>query len=89
MKIKPLGERLLVKPKKAETKTKSGLVIPDTAQEKTMEGHVVEVGGSSDDYSFTKNDHILYDKYAGTKVVVDDEELLIIGYDEILARIED
>ena len=89
MKIKPLGERLLVKPKEAETKTKSGLVIPDTAQEKTIEGHVVEVGETSDEYSFKKKDHILYDKFAGTKVILDGDEMLIIGYDEILAKIEE
>ena len=89
MKIKPIGERLLVKPKEAETKTKSGLVIPETAQEKTMEAVVVEVGETSEEYSFKKKDHILYDKYAGAKVVVDGEEMLIIGYDEVLAKIED
>ena len=89
MNIKPLGERLLVKPKKAETTTKSGLVIPDTAQEKTMEGQVVEVGASTEEYSFKKKDHVLYDKYAGTKIVIDNEEHLIIGYDEILAKIEE
>lgn len=89
MKIKPLGERLLIKPKEAETKTKGGLVIPETAQEKTMEGYVVEVGDESEEYSFKKKDHILYDKYAGTKVIVDGDEMLIIGYDEILAKIEE
>ena len=89
MKITPIGERLLVKPKEAETKTKSGLVIPETATEKTSEAIVVEVGEASEEYSFKKKDHILYDKYAGTKVVVDDEELLIIGYDEVLAKIEE
>ncbi|MFP4330236.1 MAG: co-chaperone GroES [Alkalispirochaetaceae bacterium] len=89
MKIKPIGERLLVKPKEAETKTKSGLVIPETAQEKTSEAIVVEIGEKSEDYSFNKKDHILYDKYAGTKVVVDGQEMLIIGYDEVLAKIEE
>lgn len=89
MKIKPMGERLLIKPKEAETETKSGLVIPSTAQEKTMEGYVVEVGEESEEYTFKKKDHILYDKYGGTKVVVDGDELLIIGYDEVLAKIEE
>ena len=89
MKIEPVGERLLIEPKKAETKTKGGLVIPDTAQEKTMEGTVVAVGESSEEYSFKKGEHVLYDKFAGTKVVVDDVEMLIIGYDEILAKVED
>ena len=89
MKIKPIGERLLVKPKEAETKTKSGLVIPETAQEKTSEAIVVAVGEKSEEYSFKKKDHILHDKYAGTKVVVDGEEMLIIGYDEVLAQIEE
>ena len=50
---------------------------------------MMEVGETSEEYSFKKKDHILYDKYAGTKVVVDGEEMLIIGYDEVLAKIED
>ena len=87
MKIKPLGDRVLVKLEDAEEKTAGGIIIPDTAQEKTQEGVVLAVG---DDESITVKvkDRVMYDKYAGTTVTVDGEEQLILRMSDILAVVE-
>lgn len=86
MKIKPLGERVLIKMIEMETKTAGGIFIPQTAQEKTQEGIVLAVG---DDESIKVKikDHVLYDKYAGSTIKVDSEEQLIVKMDDILAVI--
>lgn len=88
MKLKPLGDRVLVKRSESETKTKSGIFIPDTAQEKTTQGIVVAVG---DDEVITvkAKDRILFDKYAGTEVKVDGDDHVIMRMDDIQAIIED
>ena len=87
MKIRPLGDRVLVKLEQAEEKTAGGIIIPDTAQEKTQEGVVLAVG---DDESITVKvkDRVMYDKYAGTTVTVDGEEQLILRMSDILAVVE-
>jgi chaperonin GroES len=87
MAIKPLGDRVLVKMEEIQEKTASGIFIPQTAQEKTQIAEVLAVG---DDESIIvkKGDRILYDKYAGTAVKADGEELLIINNSDILALIE-
>ena len=72
--IRPLGDRVLIEPKEAETKTAGGLYIPDTAKEKPQQGTVVAVGES-----------VLYGKYAGTEVTVDDKKYLIVKQSDILA----
>lgn len=90
MKIKPLADRILVKNDAAETKTASGLYIPEAAQEKTQTATVVEVGPGTDEDEITvKNgDRIMYDKYAGTQVKLDGEDYLILRMSDVIAVIE-
>ncbi len=87
MKIKPLGDRVLVKMQEGETKTPGGIYIPETAQEKTQEGIVLAVG-DDESINVKVNDRIIYDKYAGTTVKIDGEEQLILHISDILAVIE-
>ena len=86
MKLKPLGERVLIKIAEAETKSAGGIFIPQTAQEKTQEGIVLAIG-DSEDIKVKVNDRIIYDKYAGTKIEVGGEEQLILKMSDILATI--
>ncbi len=90
VKIKPLGDRIIVKPIERET-MKGGIIIPDTAKEKPMEGEVLAVGpgkltdkGERTAMDVKKGDRVLYGKYSGTEVKLDDETYLIIHQDEIL-----
>ena len=88
MKVKPIGDRLLVKPSQGEAKTKGGIFIPQTAQEKTTEGVVVAVGDDKDVIKVKVKDQIIYDKYAGTEVKIDGEDHLIIKMDDVLAVVQ-
>jgi chaperonin GroES len=90
MKVKPLGDRVLVKLEKNEAKTAGGIIIPDTAQEKTQQGVVVETGPGTEKEKITvKNgDRVMYDKYAGTQVKIDGEEHLIVKMSDIIAVVE-
>ncbi len=88
MTIKPLGDRVLVKNEETEEKTAGGIYIPQTAQEKTQTGIVVEVGDDKDVIKVKKGDKIMFDKYAGTTVNVDGEDHLIMRMDDIVAIIE-
>ena len=85
--IKPLADRVLVEPKEAETKTASGLYIPDTAKEKPQEGKVIAAGpGKKDEPMEVKvGDEVIYGKYSGTEVTVDEEKYLIVKQSDILA----
>ncbi len=85
--IKPLADRVLIEPKEAETKTASGLYIPDTAKEKPQQGTVLACGpGKTDEPMEVKvGDTVLYGKYAGTEVTVDDQKYLIVRQSDILA----
>ena len=85
--IKPLADRVLIQPKEAETKTASGLYIPDTAKEKPSEGKVHAVGpGNKDEPMEVKvGDEVIYGKYSGTEVTVDDVKYLIVKQSDILA----
>ncbi len=85
--IKPLADRVLVEPKEAETKTASGLYIPDTAKEKPQEGKVIATGpGKKDEPMEVKvGDEVLYGKYAGTEVTVEGKKYLIVKQSDILA----
>lgn len=87
MKIKPLGDRVLVKMVEGETKTAGGIFIPQTAQEKTQEGVVVAVG-DDETIKVKAKDRVLYDKYAGSSIKVDGEEQLIVKMSDILAVIQ-
>lgn len=94
MKIKPLADRVVVKPIESEEQTKSGIVLPDTAKEKPQEGVVVAVGSGkiSDEgqripLEVKEGDKVIYSKYGGTEVKVDDEEYLILSERDVLARV--
>jgi chaperonin GroES len=87
VKIKPLGDRVLVKMVEAETKTAGGIYIPQTAQEKTQEGVVLAVG-DDESIKVKAKDRVLYDKYAGSTIKVGGEEQLIIKMADILAVLE-
>lgn len=92
-KIKPLGDRVVVRPEPAEEKTASGLYIPDAAKEKPQRGKVVSVGpgrvenGTKIDMTVKANDVVLYGKYAGTEINISDEDLLIMRETDILGVI--
>ncbi|MBO5633916.1 MAG: co-chaperone GroES [Bacteroidales bacterium] len=85
--IKPLADRVLIEPKEAETKTASGIYIPDTAKEKPQQGKVIAVGpGKKDEPMEVKvGEEVLYGKYAGTEVTVEDKKYLIVKQSDILA----
>lgn len=87
--IKPLSDRVLIKPAEAEQKTQSGIIIPDTAKEKPMEGEVVAVGTGKKDEPMTVKvgDRVLYGKYSGTEISVDDQKYLIMRESDIFAII--
>ncbi len=87
MKIKPLADRILVKMVESETKTAGGILIPQTAQEKTQEGVVLAVG-DDEAIKVKVHDKIIYDKYAGTTIKIGGEEQLILKAADILAKIE-
>ena len=89
MKIKPLADRVVVQPQEAETKTASGLFIPDTAKEKPQRGKIVAVGcGKKDEPMELKDcDIVLYGKYAGTEINVDGTDYLIMRQSDVLAVI--
>ena len=95
MKLKPLGDRLIVKAIDEEETTASGLVLPDTAKEKPQKGKVVAVGdGAWDDdgekripLDVAKGDEVLYSKYGGTEIKVDGDELLVLRESDVLAKV--
>jgi chaperonin GroES len=88
--IKPLSDRVLVRPIEAEEKTESGIIIPDTAKEKPQRGTVIAAGpgkvenGNKIDISVQEGDEVLYGKYSGTEVTLDGEEFLIMRESDIL-----
>ena len=85
--IKPLADRVLIEPKEAETKTASGIFIPDTAKEKPQQGKVIAVGpGKKDEPMEVKvGEEVLYGKYAGTEVTIEEKKYLIVKQSDILA----
>jgi len=94
MKIKPLGDRVLIKPSEEKEKTKGGIVLPDTAKERPQEGEIVAVGEGkkTDDGkviapTLKVGDKVLYGKYSGTEITVDGEEYLIMREEDVLAII--
>ncbi len=89
-KIKPLADRVLIRPVAAETTTAAGIIIPDTAKEKHLRGEVIAVGkGTKDEQMVLKaGNHVLYGKYAGTEIEIDNEKLLIMRQSDVLAVIE-
>lgn len=95
MKVRPLGDRMLVQRLEAEEKTKGGIVLPDTAKEKPKEGKVVSVGkgritdeGKTIPLNVKEGDRILFSSYAGTDIKIEGEEYLILREEDVLAIIE-
>jgi chaperonin GroES len=92
-KLQPLADRVLVKPMEKEEKTKSGIYLPDTAKEKPQEGEIIAVGpgklteeGKRIPMDLKAGDRVIYAKYGGTEIKVDDEELIILRESDILAK---
>ena len=85
--IKPLADRVVIEPKEAETRTASGLFIPDNAKEKPQQGKVVAVGpGKKDEPMEVKvGDNVLYGKYAGTEITIDGKDYMIMKQSDVLA----
>ena len=95
MKFRPLHDRVLVERVESDTKTKGGIIIPETAQEKPMEGKVISVGSGNRDEAgklipldVKKNDRILFGKWSGNEVKIDGKELLIMKESDIMGIIE-
>jgi len=95
MKVKPLGDKILVKRLEAEKKTKGGIVLPDTAKEKPKEGKIIALGdgklledGARAKFQVKKGDRVLFTSYAGTEIKVDGDEYLIMSEDDVLAVID-
>jgi chaperonin GroES len=95
MKVKPLGDRILIKIQESENKTAGGIIIPQTAQEKTQNGIVVSVGpGTKNDkgvlepLSVTAGQKVMFDKYAGAQIKIDGVDHLIVKFSDVLAVIE-
>ncbi len=92
-KLQPLGDRVLVRPIAKEEKTKSGIYLPDTAKEKPQEGEIIAVGPGKYDETGKRipmdlkvGDRVIYAKYGGTEIKVDDEEMMILRESDILAK---
>jgi chaperonin GroES len=96
MKLKPLGDRLLVRPVEEEETTASGIVLPDTAKEKPQKGKVLAVGDGRWDedgekripLDVSEGEEVLYSKYGGTDITVEGEDLLVLRESDVLAKIE-
>lgn len=95
MKFRPLHDRVVVKRLEEDTKTKGGIIIPDTAQEKPMQGTIVAVGPGGRDEAgklipidLKKNDKVLFGKWSGTEVKIDGEDLLIMKESDIMGVLE-
>ena len=94
-KLRPLGDKILVKRVEAESKTKHGIFLPDSAKEKPKRGKILAIGdgkrldnGERAPFSVKKNDEVLFTSYAGSEIKIDGEELLIMSEDDILAVVE-
>jgi chaperonin GroES len=96
MKLKPLGDRVVVQPVEEEEMTASGIVLPDTAKEKPQKGKVLAIGDGKWDedgkkripLDVSKGDEVLYSKYGGTEITVDGEDLLVLRESDVLAKVE-
>ncbi|MDQ2622899.1 MAG: co-chaperone GroES [Actinomycetota bacterium] len=95
MKLKPLGDRLIIKPVEEEETTASGIVLPETAKEKPQKGTVVAVGdgaiaedGTRRPLDVAEGDEVLYSKYGGTDITVEGDELLVLRESDILAKVQ-
>jgi chaperonin GroES len=94
-KLRPLGDKIIVKRLEAETKTKSGIVLPDSAKEKPKRGKILAIGdgkrlenGERAAFSVKKGDEVIFTSYAGTEIKLDGEEIMIMSEDDVLAVVE-
>jgi len=87
MKIQPLHDRVLIKPMEAEESSKNGIIIPDTAKEKPQEGKIIALG-TADDFVVKKGDKVIYAKYSGTEIKLDDKDHLLIREEDILGIVK-
>jgi chaperonin GroES len=94
-KLRPLGDKILIKRVEAESKTKSGIVLPDSAKEKPKRGKIISLGdgkrletGERAPWNVKKGDEVIFTSYAGTEIKIDGEELMIMSEDDILAVVE-
>jgi len=94
-KLRPLGDKIIVKRLEAETKTKSGIVLPDSAKEKPRRGKIVAIGdgkrldnGERGTFQVKKGDEVIFASYAGTEIKIDGEEVLILSEDDVLAIVD-
>ena len=92
--IHPMSDRVVIRPTQQEATTKSGIFLPDTVKERPQEGEVVAVGpgrylsnGKRLDMEIKTGDKVIYSKYAGTEIQAEDEELLVLGSNDVLAKI--
>ncbi len=95
MRVEPLGDKVVIKRLEPDQKTAGGIVLPDAARDKPQQGRVLSVGdgrqlpnGSRVPHQVREGDRVVFSRYAGTEVVVDNEEVLIMGEDEILAVLD-
>jgi chaperonin GroES len=95
LKLKPLGDRVIVRAIEEEATTASGIVLPDTAKEKPTKGEVLAVGdgkinedGTRTPIDLEEGDEVLYSKYGGTEIKVDGEELLVLRESDVLAKVQ-
>ena len=93
-KLEPLADRIVVRPIEREERTKGGIILPDTAKEKPQEGEVIAAGpgkmaddGKRIEMEVKKGDKIIYAKYSGTEIKIDDDELLIMRDSDVLAKL--
>jgi chaperonin GroES len=94
-KLRPLGDKILIKRVEAESKTKSGIVLPDSAKEKPKRGKIISLGdgkrlesGERAPWNVKKGDEVIFTSYAGTEIKIDGEELMIMSEDDILCVVE-
>ena len=94
-KVRPLGDKILLKRLEAESKTKSGIVLPETAKEKPKRGTVIAIGdgklldsGERAKFQVKKGDEVIFASYAGTEIKIENEEYLVLSEDEVLAIID-
>ena len=96
VKLRPLADRVVIKPLEREEMTKSGIVLPDTAKEKPQKGKVLAVGdgrvheetGKRTPLDVSEGDEVLYSKYGGTEIKVDGEDLLVLRESDVLAKVQ-
>jgi len=88
MKVSPLGDRVLIKIQEGDSKSAGGIIIPQTAQEKTQTGVVIAIGTDTEVIKVKVGEKVMYDKYAGTQIKIDGTDHLIVKFADILAAID-